>query len=101
VEDMDITIGAIVKSKAGRDKGRHFVVTGIIDENYLLLADGDLRKIEKPKRKKVKHVEYTGDILEALKVKLESKKRITKAEIKKMLSQYLENSLTENINQQF
>lgn len=53
-------IGDLVISKSGRDKGRKLVVTGITDENYVLIADGDLRKVENPKRKKLKHLQYAG-----------------------------------------
>ncbi|MDO4753919.1 MAG: hypothetical protein Q4A41_02830 [Bacillota bacterium] len=48
--------GSVVISLSGRDKGRKMVVVEIIDEDYVLVADGDLRKIEKPKRKKRKHI---------------------------------------------
>lgn len=52
--------GDLVISKSGRDKGRKLVVVKVTDENYVLIADGDLRKIEKPKVKKVKHILYAG-----------------------------------------
>lgn len=52
----DFNVGQYVKSKAGRDKGRIFLVLEIIDQNYVLIADGDLRRLEKPKRKKIKHL---------------------------------------------
>lgn len=48
--------GQIALSLAGRDKGRVFMIVDTIDENYLLIADGLLRKIDKPKRKKQKHL---------------------------------------------
>jgi large subunit ribosomal protein L14e len=51
-----ITLGQIVHSKAGRDKGKYFIVVSIVDENFIMMADGDLRKIENPKMKKVKHL---------------------------------------------
>lgn len=57
---MDTTInlerGQIVRSKKGRDEGKVFVITDVIDENYLYLVDGKLRKLNRPKKKKVKHV---------------------------------------------
>ena len=48
--------GDVVLSVAGRDSGRCFIVIEKIDESYLALADGKLRKVEKPKKKKYKHV---------------------------------------------
>ena len=52
---MDL-LGSIALSLAGRDKGRYFVVVGVIDENHVAVADGRKRKIEKPKKKKLKHL---------------------------------------------
>ncbi|MDR2649001.1 MAG: RNA-binding protein [Clostridiales bacterium] len=50
--------GGIVISKRGRDKGRPFVIIRA-DEYFLYLADGDLRKLTKPKKKKFMHVQNT------------------------------------------
>ncbi len=55
----DPVIGRVVYSKAGRDKGRLFVILGTVNEDFVLLADGELRPIEKPKKKRMKHVRYT------------------------------------------
>ena len=57
---MDIHLGLVVTSVAGRDKGRLFAVVGVVDENYVLIADGKLRRLEEPKRKKVKHIRSDG-----------------------------------------
>ena len=58
------TIGMIVKSLAGRDKHRAFVVVGRLDEEHLLIADGRLRRIDKPKKKKLRHLSVTGDSID-------------------------------------
>ena len=52
----DINISDVVVSTAGRDQGELFYV---IDEDplYLLLANGKDRSLDKPKRKKRKHVQ--------------------------------------------
>ena len=55
-----IDIGSVVCSRAGRDAGRLFLVIGILDEEFVLLADGDLRRAEKPKKKRRKHLSATG-----------------------------------------
>ena len=54
----------IVRSLAGRDKDRLFLVVGVTDKGELLLADGKTRKVETPKKKKEKHTEpFEGSIL--------------------------------------
>ena len=52
---MDISKSDIIESLAGRDKGKFFYVMDV-EENYVLIADGKGRKLENPKRKKLKHV---------------------------------------------
>ena len=54
-------IGQIVFSKCGRDKGLPFVVLKVEDE-FIYLADGKLRKINNPKKKKMKHVQITKTV---------------------------------------
>lgn len=48
--------GRLVLSTQGRDEGRYFIVLEVIDENFVLMADGLTRKIDHPKKKKVKHL---------------------------------------------
>ena len=51
----DIQISDVVISTAGRDQGKLFYVIGT-DPVYLMLANGKDRTLDKPKRKKRKHV---------------------------------------------
>ncbi|QXM07333.1 KOW domain-containing RNA-binding protein [Crassaminicella indica] len=73
----EITVGQIVKSKAGRDKDRAFIVIGIVDEQYVLIADGDLRKIDKAKKKKVKHLQKYNIISNEVKKRIENDEKIS------------------------
>ena len=57
---MDFVKGQLVRSKAGRDKTRTLAV---LEGEMLLLADGNLRKVGDPKRKKAKHVAPTTTVL--------------------------------------
>ena len=59
---MDFVRGQLVRSKAGRDKTRTLAVLAV-DGPMLWLADGNLRKVGDPKRKKAKHVAPTTTVL--------------------------------------
>ena len=48
--------GMLAKSKAGHDKGYLYVIYDV-DETYVYLVDGEIRTIDKPKKKKRKHVQ--------------------------------------------
>lgn len=82
---MDVTLGQVVHSKAGRDRGRKFVIVGIENELFVRICDGDLRKIEKPKKKKLKHLELTNQVIEKLEQKLRRNEKVTNSEIRKAL----------------
>ena len=60
---MEIERGSLVYSIAGRDKGNLFLVLKREGE-FVYLADGDQRKLEYPKKKKIKHVNKTNTLLE-------------------------------------
>jgi large subunit ribosomal protein L14e len=53
-------VGQLVFSRAGRDAGRPFVVVGVCDQRHVLVADGDLRPLARPKRKNVRHLAMAG-----------------------------------------
>ena len=52
----DFEIADVVISTAGRDQGKLFYVIGT-DPVYLTLANGKDRTLEKPKRKKRRHIQ--------------------------------------------
>ena len=53
-------IGTVVLSTAGRDAQHVFCVIAVPQEGQAILADGRLRRVDKPKRKKCKHLARLG-----------------------------------------
>ena len=84
---MEIAKSNIVRSDAGRDKGKLFVVLAVEGE-YLLLADGKGRKVESPKRKKRRHVLFVAADDTRLSDKMKSKEKITNSELRRTLAGY-------------
>lgn len=76
-------LGEYVVSKAGRDKDRLFIVTSILDEVYVAVADGDLRKIDNPKKKKIKHLNPMDKISEEIADKLNNNKKVTNLSVRR------------------
>lgn len=86
INKCGIELGNVVKSMAGRDKDNLFVVVDIDkDERYIYLVDGDIRKVENPKRKKIKHVELTSYSDQNLTDRITKKRKITNQEVKRFL----------------
>lgn len=56
---MELQVGSVVKSKAGRDKNRFLIITQI-QGDYVFVADGKIRKLEAPKQKNIKHISKTN-----------------------------------------
>lgn len=83
---MGVALGQVVYSKAGRDAGKKFIVVDVIDELYVLISDGDLRRIEKPKKKKIKHLKLSEEVIENISDKLIKKMKVTNSEIRKALA---------------
>jgi large subunit ribosomal protein L14e len=85
VQETPLELGSIVQTRAGRDKGRYFVVVNIIDDDYVHIVDGALRKLANPKRKKRKHLDITGEVHEGLRVKIMQGTRIFDSEVRSCL----------------
>lgn len=84
----DYTLGQIVFSKCGRDKGRPFIVISIEDA-YVHIVDGKLRKFTKPKLKKHIHIQKTNTTIKWIKQKLIEENTLTDSDIRKALDEYL------------
>ena len=52
-------VGRVVRSTAGRDRKRPFVIVGVTDDGSVLIADGMLRAASKPKKKNLAHLRVT------------------------------------------
>ena len=78
-------IGMFAISLAGHDKGQIYVIVKA-DKEYVYIADGNLRKIEKPKKKKRRHVQLIKSGLDKeLTAKLENAQTIYNEEIRHAL----------------
>ena len=84
---MEYTVGRVVYSKCGHDKGKAFIVTEI-EEDFLYLTDGKSRKMDKPKKKKTKHVQITNYYDDELKTKIENGEYLLDADFVKALKKY-------------
>ena len=79
VEVVEITVGTMVFSKAGRDKGMLFLTLDV-DEKYAYIADGEFRKVEKPKKKKIIHLQRINTVVEF------DKNSITNSMVRKIIA---------------
>ena len=82
---MDIAKSDLVQATMGRERGRYFFVLAV-EEDYLLLVDGKSRRIESPKRKKRKHVQFVAVSDARVAQKIRNDEKITNSEIRRALA---------------
>ena len=87
----EILAGDIVLSCRGRDAGRIFLVLSAGPEG-LLLSDGRMRRAERPKRKKAKHVQRIPVLVpeDKLFIKLRTGEKLSNREVRKILDAAVE-----------
>lgn len=78
-------VGRVVFSKAGRDKGKKMLIIDVVNDEYVYLTDGSLRRVEKPKKKKLKHLIITDIVSEEIQNDLLSEKKVSNTKIRKFL----------------
>ena len=81
----DINVSDVVVSTTGRDSGEWFYVIAE-DSIYLYLANGKDRSLDKPKRKKRKHVKKVLRSETRVAVKLQNGDKVLNGELRRDLA---------------
>ena len=84
---MDIRRGDVVRSLAGHDKGTLFCVVDT-QGDFLLLADGKERKLNSPKRKRIKHVQRAGSSDHPVFLRLKAGEPVGDNEVRRALAAF-------------
>lgn len=81
-------IGHLATSKAGHDKDRLYVIVGQ-EGDFVYLCDGCLKSPDKPKKKRVKHIQIIRDTVdEPLLGRLLAGEKVYGEEIRYAITQY-------------
>lgn len=81
-EHAKLSPGDIVRNRRGKDEGQLTVVIGLEDERIALVADGDKRRFDRPKRKNVLHLESIGIVNEEVASSLRETGRVTNGKLR-------------------
>lgn len=84
---LPIEIGSVVISKAGRDEGRLFLVVAEVDADFVLVANGRLRGMNRLKKKRRKHLKPTGVVVNALRERLSAGLPVEDHELRSWLNE--------------
>jgi|SRR5690625_1012022 len=88
-------IGQIVQVTYGRERNQIAVIIEIIDDRYVLLADGDKRKFDRPKRKNINHFKLTPFISDEVKESLLETGRVSNGKLRFAVAKYEQEVVTD------
>jgi large subunit ribosomal protein L14e len=80
--------GSLVRSTAGRDLGHCYVLIAVLDERRVLVADGEVRTVVRPKVKNLRHLEVLPQRNEALVQRLAEGQRVRDDEVLQTLRSF-------------
>lgn len=81
-------IGQIVEVLKGRETGKYAIIIGVVDERFVLLADGDKRKYDQPKKKNMQHIRLTGEYAMEVYNSIQESGRVTNSKLRFCLNRF-------------
>ena len=94
-DDSIPLIGQIVRILQGREAEQYAVVIEVIDDRYVLLADGEKRKYDRPKKKNLHHIELMDYISPEVQNSLLETGRVTNGKLRFALAKFLNEVVTD------
>jgi len=84
---MDESLFArLVISKSGHDKGKLYIIIKS-DKSNVYLCDGVLKKLDNPKKKNIKHIQFTNYISDEI-IKRNKNNKLHDEDVRKVIDQY-------------
>ena len=84
--------GMFATSKAGHDKGKLYIIIKE-EEEYVYLADGRLKSVDAPKKKKKKHIQIIKKTNPNIYSAIEENREISDEEVKRAIKEYEHRSI--------
>ncbi|WP_226038448.1 KOW domain-containing RNA-binding protein [Aquibacillus saliphilus] len=88
-------IGQVVRILQGREVGQFAIVIQIVDDRFVLLADGEKRKYDRPKKKNSNHIELFNYISPEVQNSLLETGRVTNGKLRFALTKFVNEIVTD------
>lgn len=88
-------IGQIVQILQGREAGQYAIVINIVDDRFVLLADGEKRKYDRPKKKNFNHIIPIDYISPEVQKSLLETGRVTNGKLRFAISKFVNEVVTD------
>lgn len=82
-------IGQIVQVNKGRDTGVYAVVIHRLDEKFVLIADGENRKFDRPKKKNIHHLTSCDYVSPEVQNSISETGRVTNGKLRHAVQTYV------------
>lgn len=88
-------LGQVVRITRGREVGQYAVVIKILDNRFVLLADGEKRKYDRPKKKNLHHIALMDYISPKIQNSLLETGRVTNGKLRFIIAQFVNEAVTD------
>jgi large subunit ribosomal protein L14e len=88
-------IGQLVRINRGREADQYAIIIDVLDETFVLLADGEKRKFDRPKRKNIHHVDLLNYISPEVEKSMLETGRVTNGKLRFAISKFVNEELTD------
>lgn len=86
-------IGSVVEVIQGRDAGLVAIVVGHVDVSFVLVADGSIRRSDKPKKKNLLHIRSLRYVAHDVAGKLSHGEHVSNAQLRYAVRTFVEERL--------
>jgi large subunit ribosomal protein L14e len=94
-DDSIPLIGQVVRIMQGREAGQYAIIIEAVDDRYVMLADGEKRKYDRPKKKNLQHIECMGYISPEVQNSLLETGRVTNGKIRFAIAKFVNEVVTD------
>ncbi|SEB19110.1 hypothetical protein SAMN05421743_12558 [Thalassobacillus cyri] len=88
-------IGQVVRIVQGREAEQYMVVIDLLDNRFVLLADGEKRKFDRPKKKNLQHVELMDFVSPEVQHSLLETGRVTNGKLRFAVTKFINEVVTD------
>ena len=87
---VDYKKGYFAKSLAGHDKGKLYIVIEEKNDSsdFVFLSDGELKPMDKPKKKRIKHIQVIKTVDEGIGTIIQKGQELRNEDIKRAIKTY-------------
>lgn len=88
-------IGQFVKVTSGRDAGEYGIIVRLLDERFVLIADGENRKFDSAKKKNLKHLKLFDQVSPEVQNSVKETGRVTNGKLRFAFTKFLNKRISD------